>query len=207
VQPDPITGAASPASRIADALLDMLGTVPSSSEAPHDEPHARSRELSRRAARKAAIAAGSLALPPGALGWLTILPELATVWRLQAQMVADIAGVHGTEATLTREHMLYCLFRHTAAQGVRDLVVRMGQRVLVQQATQSALQHAAGQVGIRLTRHAIGRGVARWVPVAGAIGVGAYAYYDTLQVGFTASRLFQRPPPPRDVPRLLLPRH
>jgi len=198
---------ATTASRVADLLLDVLGTVPTSAESESDEPLRVSREMARRAARKAAIASGSLALPPGALGWLTILPELVTVWRVQAQMVADIAAVHGTQALLTREHMLYCLFRHTAAQAVRDLVVRMGQRMLVRQVSVNALQTVARQVGLRLTRAAIGKGIARWVPVAGAIGVGAYAYYDTLQVAFTATRLFQKPPPPADVPRLLLRRH
>ena len=199
--------ASTAASRLADVLLDIVGTVPEPKEGESDEPLRISRALAHRAARKAAIAAGGLALPPGVLGWLTIVPELVTVWRIQAQMVADIAGAHGTEAELTREHMLYCLFRHTAAQAVRDLAVRMGQRVLVQQVSVSALQTVARQVGIRLTQHSIGRGVARFVPIAGAIGVGAYAYYDTLQVAFTASRVFQRPPPARDVPRLLLRRH
>jgi len=197
----------SAATRLAEVLLDLVGTVPRPQESESDEPLRMSRELARRAARKAAIASGGLALPPGALGWLTIVPELVTVWRIQAQMVADIAGVHGTEAELTREHMLYCLFRHTAAQAVRDLAVRMGQRVLVQQVSVSALQTVARQVGVRLTRHSIGRGVARFLPIAGAIGVGAYAYYDTMQVAFTASRVFQRPPPSPHVPRLLLPRH
>jgi hypothetical protein len=199
--------APSGASRLADVLLDLVGTVPKPKEGESDEPLRVSRELAHRAARKAALAAGGLALPAGALGWLTIVPVRGTVWRMQAQWVADVAGAHGTAADLTREHMLYCLFRHTAAQAVRDLAVRMGQRVLVQQVSVNALQTAARRIGVRLTQHSIGRGVARFVPIAGAIGVGAYAYYDTLQVAFTASRVFQRPPPARDVPRLLLPRH
>jgi hypothetical protein len=35
-----------------------------------------------------------------------------------------------------------------------------------------------------------GRGIARWLPVVGAIGVGAYARYDTRQVARTAIALF-----------------
>jgi hypothetical protein len=124
-------------------------------------------------------------------------------------MVADLASVHGTQTELTREHMLYCLFRHTAAQAVRDLVVRMGQRLLVQKVSVNVLQSVARRIGIKLTQHAIGKGVARWIPVAGAIGVGAYAYYDTLQVAFTAIQLFQREQAERQgkrTPRLLLSR-
>jgi len=58
--------------------------------------------------------AGTLALPPGPLGWMTILPEMVGVWKIQAQMVADIAALYGKTATLTQEQMLYCLFKHTA---------------------------------------------------------------------------------------------
>ena len=45
-------------------------------------------------------------MPPGPLGWLTIAPELLAVWKIQAQMVSDLAGVYGKAATLTREHMV-----------------------------------------------------------------------------------------------------
>ena len=45
-----------------------------------------------------------------------------------------------------------------------------------------------------LTRAAIGKGVSRWLPIIGAVGVGAYAYYDTRQVARTAIELFA----PRD---------
>ena len=34
--------------------------------------------------------------------------------------------------------------------------------------------------------------MSRWLPVVGAMGVGAYAYYDTRQVAKTAVALFER---------------
>jgi hypothetical protein len=123
--------------------------------------------IASRAAMKAALTAGSLALPPGTLSWLTMLPEPLAVWKLQAQMVADIAGIYDKDAYLTREQMIYCLFRHTAAQAVRDLVVRVGERILVQGVSLGAMQVIAREVGISITR-----GVSRWLPIIGALGVG-----------------------------------
>ena len=193
--------------RLAEVLLEVIGRVPDSTEVESGDPKAAARRLARKVAQRAAITSGSLALPPGVLGWLTILPELIAVWKLQSQMVADIAALYGISAQPTREQMVYCLFRHTAAQAVRDLAVRMGQRVLIQQVSVNVLQNVARQIGVRLTQHAIGKGVARWVPLVGAVGVGAYAYYDTMQVAFTATQLFQknaRPgkaPPPALLPR------
>ena len=181
-----------PGHRIAQTILNFIGQIPDTSEKKCPDPAHRARVIARSAARKAAVTAGSLALPPGPLGWLTVLPELLAVWKLQTQMVADIAGVYGNQAELTREQMIYCLFRHTAAQAVRDLVVRIGERFLVRQVSVRAFQAAARKVGVTITQHAISKGVARWLPVVGAVGVGAYAYYDTGRVARTAMELFAR---------------
>jgi len=179
-------------SKLANGIVELVMRIPTS-DAPHaDNPHAQAHRLARQAARRASLLAGSLALPPGVLGWLTMLPELFGVWRLQAQLVSDIAGVYGKTATLNREQMLYCLFRHVSAQVFRDVVVRAGERVLIRSASLGALQALAQRLGIKLAHGTLGRGASRLVPLAGAIGVGAYAYYDTLQVAKTASELFAR---------------
>ena len=131
-------------------------------------------------------------MPPGPLGWLTILPEMTAVWKIQAQMVADIAALYGRRATLGREQMLYCLFRHAASQAVRDLVVRVGERMLVKRATRRSLQTVAERIGVKLTQRVLAKSVSRWIPLAGAAGVAAYAYYDTMQVAQSAIDIFER---------------
>ena len=179
-------------SKIAEAILHFIGQIPSTDELKSDNPLDRARAIATSAATKAAITAGSLALPPGPFGWVTILPELIAIWKIQAQVVADIAGAFGKEAFLTREQVLFCLFRHTAAQAVRDLVVRVGQRVLVRRVSLRTAQAIAKKIGVRITQRAIGKGVSRWLFVVGALGVAGYAYYDTAQVAQTAMELFQQ---------------
>lgn len=177
---------------IAATVLEVLARVPHTRERTNANPEQRARAIAKAAARKASVTAGTLALPVGPLGWLTILPELAAVWRIQAQMVADIAGAYGRHATLTPEHMLYCLFRYAAAQAVRDLVVRAGSRWLVRRLSARALEAAAGKVGLRVAQRAAASGVSRWLPLIGAAGVGAYAWYDTGKVAGAAIELFER---------------
>jgi len=179
-------------SKIAEAILHFIGRIPSTDELKSDNPLDRARAIATSAATKAAITAGSLALPPGPFGWVTILPELIAIWKIQAQVVADIAGAFGKEAFLTREQVLFCLFRHTAAQAVRDLVVRVGQRVLVRRVSLRTAQAIAKKIGVRITQRAIGKGLSRWLFVVGALGVAGYAYYDTAQVAQTAIELFQQ---------------
>ncbi|MEI7036739.1 hypothetical protein [Fulvimonas yonginensis] len=175
---------------ITAAILDFVSQIPGSRVHGEAHPDARARELARQAARKAALTAGSLALPPGPLGWLTVLPELVAIWRIQAQMVSDIAAAYGKHASLGREQMLWCLFRHTAAQAFRDLVVRMGDRLLFRQLSATLAERLAQRIGLHLSQRAVGAGISRWLPVIGAAGVGAYAWYDTRGVARTAIELF-----------------
>ena len=176
--------------RLADAIIELLGRLPQTSEIAGSTPDARARAIARTAARKAGMLAATLALPPGPLGWLTVLPELYAIWKIQAQMVADIGGAYGHRRQLTREQMMFCLFRHTAAQALRDIAVQAGERWLVQTASLTALRSAARRIGIKLSQRGIGSGMARWLPLIGAAGVGAYAWYDTREVGRTAIKLF-----------------
>ncbi|MEK8032631.1 hypothetical protein AACH06_17560 [Ideonella sp. DXS29W] len=166
--------------------------MPRTSVQPTGHPAEAARQTAASAAAKAAAAAGTLALPPGPLGWLTILPELLAVWRIQAKMVADIAAHYGKSASLTQEQMIYCLFKHTASQAVRDLVVRMGERFVVKKASLKALQMVAQRIGAKVTERGVSHGASRWLPVVGALGVAAYAYYDTAQVAKAAIELFER---------------
>jgi hypothetical protein len=181
------------------ALLDQLisvlervtSTVPSSPEAQQSDPATRAQELTLAAASNAGAVAGALALPPGPLGLLTVIPDLVAVWNIQRQLVADIAACYGKTAELHRETMIYCLFRHAAAQVVRDLVVRLGTRLLLRRATVASMERSLQRIGVAVSRRALTRSVGRWLPVAGAVGVGAYAFYDTVQVGRTARELFE----------------
>jgi len=138
------------------------------------------------------MTSGSLAMAPGPLGLLTVLPDLVAVWKLQSQLVSDIAAVYGRSATLSKEQMLYCLFKHSASQVVRDMVVRAGERYLIKRASVGLLQQTAKRLGFQLSQKVIGNSASRFLPVLGAIGVGGYAYYDTSKVAATAMELFEK---------------
>jgi len=171
-------------------LMDLLSEIPATAQSQAQNPPETARRLARGAAGKAALVSGGLSLAPGPAGWLTLIPDLVGVWRIQRQMVADIAALFGRTADLGKEEMFYCLFRHVAAHAVADLAVRVGGRAIVRRVPLRILQAAVRRVGIRLTQRVIGRGIARWIPVAGAVGVAGYAYWDTMRVAETAIELF-----------------
>lgn len=177
--------------RIAEVILDYVGQTPTSAEQVRPKPTRRARAIARNASRHAALAAGSLTLPPGPLGWFTLLPELRTLWKLQTQMVADIAACHGKTAELNRTAMLYCLFRHTDPDAVRDLVAAAANRpASVERSPSPDTRSVALKIGLHVSQRLVGKGMSRWLPMLGALGAGAYAYYDTSQVARTAIEFF-----------------
>ena len=174
---------------VVDAIEGVVASVPATRERAVETPEVAARRLARKAATRAAALSGTLALPPGILGMLTVLPDLVAIWRIQAQLVADIAGLYGRNMQLTRTHMLYCLFRHAASHVARDVAVRAGQRLVVRQLSGGALRNVLTGVGMSLTQRVAGETASRWLPIVGAAAVAGYAYFDTLQVAKTAVKL------------------
>ena len=181
------------AGTVAEAIENIVANVPATRESASKHPGAKARALARKAATRSAALSGALALPPGVFGMLTVLPDLVAIWRIQSQMVADIAGLYGKEVELTRAHMVYCLFRHATSQLARDVAVRAGERLVFRQISGGALKSVLTSVGMSVTQRVAGTAASRWLPVIGAAAVAGYAYYDTLQVARTAIGLLEAP--------------
>jgi uncharacterized protein (DUF697 family) len=112
------------------------------------------------------------------------------LWRIQAQMVADIAALHGRTEQLTREAMIWCLFKHTTSQVAADFAVRLGERILLQQLSQQALQSILQKLGVQGLKMLTRKSATRILPLAGSAVAGAYTWHNTKKVGRTAQEYF-----------------
>lgn len=186
------------AMKIAEKLLEFVSKVPESQYSKTENSAESSSKLKQRSCVKAAATSAALAFPVGPIGWLTIVPELLAVWRIQGHMVADIAAMHGHSDKLTKEVMLYCLFNHSASQAIKDVTARVGERAFLRSTSTSMARQITARVGTRFTQKAVQRMVTRWVPVIGALGMAAYVYYDTNKVAKTAMTYFANPFPITD---------
>lgn len=176
--------------RVAKLIEGFIANIPGSNELASDDPDVRAKQIIQAAALKAGATSGGLAIPSGPIAWFTMIPDLLLIWKIQGQMVADIAASYGKTASLGQKEMLYCLFRHAASQAVRDVVLRVGDRYLLRQKTLTTVQHMVRAIAPHITQKAIKGGLGRIIPILGAAGVGAYAFFDTKNVGKTAVELF-----------------
>lgn len=177
--------------KITNLLLDVITDIPESLYEKSELEDAKVQKLIKRAALKASAVSATLSVPAGLTGVLTSIPDIVAVWRIQAQLVADIAATYGKGAMLSREAMIWCLFRHSAASLMRDIVVRTGSRLVVQKLSLTALQKIAQKIGLKISTKLLGKAALRAIPAIGALGNGAYTYYDTFEVGKTANSYFK----------------
>lgn len=172
-------------------LFDLVTSIPDSLMSPSELPEKKIKKLIHKSALKTGILSTTFSMPAGMVGVLTIIPDLMSIWRIQAQLVADIAASYGQIAVLSREAMVWCLFRHTATQLVRDIAVRTGSRIITQKVSVSALRILLQKIGLETSTKMLSRTLFRAIPAIGAIGSGAYSYYDTQEVGKTAEAYFK----------------
>jgi hypothetical protein len=177
---------------ITKAMREVISTVPTSSESTAQSPKERVQNLAFRAKCLAATTSATLALPPGPLGLLTIVPDLIIIWKIQAQLAADIAAVYGVRSKFNESAMLFCLFRYGTAAFARDLLVRVGTKIVVRRASLKVVQDVLAKVGIKVTQRILGSTASRAIPLIGAGAIGAYAWYDTDQVAVTTERLCRK---------------
>ncbi|WP_298769461.1 EcsC family protein [uncultured Fibrobacter sp.] len=177
--------------KISSLLVELVTDIPESLYTPTQDPDEKIKKLIRQAALKASVVSATLSVPAGVTGVLTSIPDIAAIWRIQAQLVSDIAATYGKFAQLSREAMIWCLFRHSAAQLVRDIAVRTGSRVVVQKLSMAALEALLTKIGIKVSTKFLGKVALRAIPAIGAIGNGAYSFYDTTEVGKTAATYFK----------------
>lgn len=172
-------------------LFDLITDIPDSLHIPLSTPEEKVNRLIAQASLKAATVSATLSIPAGFTGIVTAIPDIAAVWRIQAQLVADIAATYGKLALLSREAMVWCLFRHSAASLLRDLAVRTGSRIVVQKLSSTALRAILQRIGVKISTKFAGKTLIRAIPAIGALGNGAYTYYDTNEVGKTAAAYFK----------------
>lgn len=173
-------------------LLELLTDIPQSAYEKSATPVLSAQKIIEKYSWMTGGVSGAMAIPPGPLGMLTVVPDLLAVWRLQAQMVADIAAVYGKSSFLSKEVLAYCLFQEGSSSLLRDVIVRAGDRIILRRTSVRIFENILQKAGFRLGRRILGTGLSRWIPIAGALTVGWYSRYDTQRVGYSAMDFFSR---------------
>jgi hypothetical protein len=148
-------------------------------------------EMISSASWKAFGISTAAALPPGPIGWATIIPELLAVTKIQMNLIYKIATYYEKEKKLNQT-IIMLIFANEAGLAVgRQVVKKVGTRLIINALGSKAIrpiaQKIAARIGARLTQKFIGR----WIPFILAPLFGAYSKSMTTKIGQEAVRFFE----------------
>lgn len=139
----------------------------------------------------AAVSAFS-SVPAGAAGIMTVFPEVFALLKLQSRMVKDIAAVYGKDKSLSKEVMLYCIFKKSGSNLFERFIRMSSSRVIVRPVSIRTFADFLQKSSPRLAGKFFGKGLSRILPWAGFVFGGAAGYLDTRIVAITSINLFSR---------------
>lgn len=177
--------------RASDAgVQDDAGSLPGDRT---DPTHAlfEARALVRRTAQRCAMLSGALALRTETPRRALVPPELLSIGRLQADMVAEIGKLFHKDGKLIEGALFFCVLRHAAAQFLRELAIYAGEKITAEREHATAARQCQSR-----TREIIEAPPPRrnpgWWSFLGAVAVAAFAFYDASRVGADAVEFFRR---------------
>ncbi len=148
------------------------------------------QEMTRSAAWKAFTVSTGAALPPGPLGWATIVPEIITVTKLQINLIYRIAKYYRQEQKVNST-ILMLIFANEAGLALgRSLTRRVADRLIIRAVGSKAIRPMAQSIGTRIGSRISAKLVGRWIPVILAPVFGAFSKSMTAKIGQIADNLF-----------------
>jgi histone H3/H4 len=162
------------------------------SDGDDDDASGSVEEMIDEAARRAFRISTALGFIPGPLGMATILPEVAALTRLQANLIRRIARHHGKEHRVSKELMLLILANATGVTAGEMLLRKAGTTLVLKSMNTRAVRTMARKVGTRMVDMAAKKALGRWIPVITAPFFGYFSQSLTRKIGREAQRLFLR---------------
>jgi hypothetical protein len=149
-------------------------------------------EMTKKAARKAFLLSTAAGLPPGPLGWLTILPEIMALLKIQINLIYKIAKYFHSETKVNKTIILLILSNAMGVALKHKAIQKIGTRVIVKTLGTSAMRNILKGVGLRISGRILQRGLFRWIPFVLAPVFGAFSYSITKKVGREAETLLSQ---------------
>jgi hypothetical protein len=167
-------------------LVDlMMNLAPSDSEFTGKSPD----EMIKTASWKAFAVSTASGLAPGPVGWVTILPEIITVTKIQINLVYAVAKHYGQISKFT-SGTLVLIFANAAGIATRGAIARVGEKLIVRALSSKAVTALSQRIGVKIGARITQRVIGRWVPVVLAPVFGALSKSMTKKIGHQAIKLF-----------------
>ncbi|MFW6359605.1 MAG: TerB family tellurite resistance protein [Chroococcales cyanobacterium] len=138
---------------------------------------------------KIALAANII---PGPWGLLAAVPEITLVIRNQLAMIYDIGMAYGKGNVLDRE-LLAGIFSYALGSRGVGLIAVQGGKIVVKRVTANLFRNVVFRIVRPIGQRLINSLVGKFVPIAGAVAMAAWAKYSTREIAKKATIIVKQP--------------
>jgi hypothetical protein len=153
---------------------------------------AKPEQMTKKEAQKAFALSTAAGLPPGPIGWLTILPEIMALLKIQVNLIYKIAKFYQREAKVNKKIVLLILGSAMGIAAKHKILAKVGTRIIVKAMSTTAIRNICKRIGLRIGARILQRGLGRWIPIVLAPIFGAFSYSMTKRVGNEANDLLRQ---------------
>jgi uncharacterized protein (DUF697 family) len=173
-------------------LISSIDTYASPYAMSVSPPDDLIRHITRKTAIRCASLAGAFYLFPGKMNYALILPELLLIYRLQAQMIIDIAALYGKDNPIDKTLLFYCLFQGSNSDLLKHLIKDTGKRVIVRPVSIKMVEAFIQQLSKSFFKKSFSRYFSVLLPLLGFTLSGSLNYLYTTRIGEVASQVFSK---------------
>jgi len=157
----------------------LMNFAPDHVELTGDTPE----QMTKSASWLAFSISTAAAIPPGPLGWATILPEVIAVTKIQMNLIYKIAQYYEKRGKLN-ETLVMLIFANEAGVNVgKKVVEKVGRKVIIRALSSKMLRPIIQKIGARIGARITQKMVGRWIPFVLAPLFGAFSKMMTTKIG------------------------
>jgi len=153
------------------------------------EPVGTPDEMIDEAAQKAFKVSTALGLIPGPIGFVSILPEVVALTKLQINLIYRIARHYDRAEMVDKEIVLLILATVMGVAGGEALIRKAGTTLVVKTANAKVVKVLARKIGTHTIDAAAERAIGRWIPLLTAPLFGYFSRSLTRRIGEEAKML------------------
>jgi hypothetical protein len=146
-------------------------------------------EMIEEAGRKAFKISTALGLIPGPIGFVSILPEVVALTKLQINLIYRIARHYDRAEEVDKEIVLLILANVLGVAGGEALIRKAGSALVMRSANTRVVKALARKVGTHIIDTAAEKAIGRWIPFLTAPLFGYFSRSLTRKIGVEAKRL------------------
>jgi hypothetical protein len=171
-------------------FLDILARL--SPDAEEIEVEGKPEDMIQDAAKAAFRISAAAGAVSGAFGMAAIVPEIATISRLQIRLVYKIAAYY-RKPEMVSQHFILLMFAN--AMGIaagKSFVKKASATLVIKVMTSESAKRLAQRIGVELVTKAAAKSLLRWIPVVTAPVFGLFSRSMTVKIGREADLFFRR---------------